>query len=167
MNPFQNIEEKAAWGNMDLFFKIHPHENELSVDLVLFPHGWKVGIVLESQQLEAYHVAYRTLCVMCVHDCACVEWQQHSAGDIMIRNIQLRHAGKYTCAVQTKVDSISIAVDLVVRGKLQQGTSSGHASVQNGNWPDMHFWPDTCFSLPMFKVSKHLNNLSYIGFRGR
>ncbi|XP_029630552.1 contactin-4-like isoform X1 [Salmo trutta] len=41
---------------------------------------------------------------------------QHSAGDIMIRNIQLRHAGKYTCAVQTKVDSISIAADLVVRG---------------------------------------------------
>ncbi|KAI3369536.1 hypothetical protein L3Q82_007746 [Scortum barcoo] len=44
--------------------------------------------------------------------------QQHSAGDIMIRNIQLRHAGKYTCAVQTKVDSISIAVDLVVRDHL-------------------------------------------------
>ncbi|XP_046882201.1 contactin-4 isoform X1 [Hypomesus transpacificus] len=41
---------------------------------------------------------------------------QHSAGDIMVRNIQLRHAGKYTCAVQTKVDSISIAADLVVRG---------------------------------------------------
>jgi len=35
----------------------------------------------------------------------------------MIRNIQLRHAGKYTCAVQTKVDSISIAADLVVRGE--------------------------------------------------
>ncbi|XP_013871250.1 contactin-4 isoform X1 [Austrofundulus limnaeus] len=41
---------------------------------------------------------------------------QRSAGDIMIRNIQLRHAGKYTCAVQTKVDSISIATDVVVRG---------------------------------------------------
>ncbi|XP_056112171.1 contactin-4 isoform X1 [Rhinichthys klamathensis goyatoka] len=41
---------------------------------------------------------------------------QHSAGDIMIRNIQLRHAGKYTCAVQTKVDSSSIATDLIVRG---------------------------------------------------
>uniref|UniRef100_A0A8D0D027 Contactin 3a, tandem duplicate 1 n=1 Tax=Sander lucioperca TaxID=283035 RepID=A0A8D0D027_SANLU len=39
-----------------------------------------------------------------------------SAGDIMIRNIQLRHAGKYTCAVQTKVDSVSIATDVVVRG---------------------------------------------------
>jgi hypothetical protein len=35
----------------------------------------------------------------------------------MIRNVQLKHAGKYTCAVQTKVDSISIAADLVVRGK--------------------------------------------------
>ncbi|XP_030634256.1 contactin-4 [Chanos chanos] len=41
---------------------------------------------------------------------------QHSAGDIMIRNVQLRHAGKYTCAVQTKVDSSSIATDLIVRG---------------------------------------------------
>ncbi|XP_057194880.1 contactin-4 isoform X2 [Triplophysa rosa] len=40
----------------------------------------------------------------------------HSAGDIMIRNIQLSHAGKYTCAVQTKVDSSSIATDLIVRG---------------------------------------------------
>lgn len=35
----------------------------------------------------------------------------------MIRNIQLSHAGKYTCAVQTKVDSVSIATDVVVRGK--------------------------------------------------
>lgn len=40
----------------------------------------------------------------------------------MIRNIQLRHAGKYTCAVQTKVDSISIAVDLVVRGEPQHSS---------------------------------------------
>uniref|UniRef100_H3DCJ7 Contactin 3a, tandem duplicate 1 n=1 Tax=Tetraodon nigroviridis TaxID=99883 RepID=H3DCJ7_TETNG len=42
-------------------------------------------------------------------------WQR-SAGDIMIRNIQPKHAGKYTCAVQTKVDSVSIATDVVVRG---------------------------------------------------
>lgn len=35
----------------------------------------------------------------------------------MIRNIQPKHAGKYTCAVQTKVDSVSIATDVVVRGK--------------------------------------------------
>lgn len=34
----------------------------------------------------------------------------------MIRNIQPKHAGKYTCAVQTKVDSVSIATDVVVRG---------------------------------------------------
>lgn len=37
----------------------------------------------------------------------------------MIRNIQLKHAGKYTCAVQTKVDSVSIATDVVVRGKYE------------------------------------------------
>ncbi|XP_026873742.2 LOW QUALITY PROTEIN: contactin-3 [Electrophorus electricus] len=39
-----------------------------------------------------------------------------SAGDIMIRNIRLRHAGRYTCAVQTNMDSASIATDVVVRG---------------------------------------------------
>uniref|UniRef100_A0A667X463 Contactin 3a, tandem duplicate 1 n=1 Tax=Myripristis murdjan TaxID=586833 RepID=A0A667X463_9TELE len=43
-------------------------------------------------------------------------FEKRSAGDIMIRNIQLRHAGKYTCAVQTKVDSVSIATDVIVRG---------------------------------------------------
>lgn len=37
----------------------------------------------------------------------------------MIRNIQMKHAGKYTCAVQTKVDSSSIATDLIVRGTIQ------------------------------------------------
>uniref|UniRef100_W5K543 Contactin 3a, tandem duplicate 1 n=1 Tax=Astyanax mexicanus TaxID=7994 RepID=W5K543_ASTMX len=38
------------------------------------------------------------------------------AGDIMIRNIQLIHAGRYTCAVQTNVDSASVATDVIVRG---------------------------------------------------
>lgn len=37
----------------------------------------------------------------------------------MIRNIQMKHAGKYTCAVQTKVDSSSVATDLIVRGTIQ------------------------------------------------
>lgn len=48
----------------------------------------------------------------------------------MIRNIQLRHAGKYTCAVQTKVDSISIALDLVVRGEAQRLNPRDHCRQQ-------------------------------------
>lgn len=71
---------------------------------------------LAAPYCSGVRAAHETLCA-CV--CSCAERQQHSAGDIMIRNIQLRHAGKYTCAVQTKVDSISIAVDLVVRGESQ------------------------------------------------
>ncbi|XP_036287989.1 contactin-3 isoform X1 [Pipistrellus kuhlii] len=39
-----------------------------------------------------------------------------SSGDLMIRNIQLKHAGKYVCVVQSAVDSVSSAADLVVRG---------------------------------------------------
>ncbi|CDQ76237.1 unnamed protein product [Oncorhynchus mykiss] len=68
-----------------------------------------------------------------------------SAGDIMIRNIQLRHAGKYTCAVQTKVDSVSIATDVVVRGapgppvefQVTEMTDST-ASLSWGPGPDNH-----------------------------
>ncbi|XP_045435466.1 contactin-4 isoform X1 [Pipistrellus kuhlii] len=41
---------------------------------------------------------------------------QDSAGDLMIRNIQLKHAGKYVCTVQTSVDQLSAAADLIVRG---------------------------------------------------
>lgn len=34
----------------------------------------------------------------------------------MIRSIQLKHAGKYVCMVQTSVDKLSAAADLIVRG---------------------------------------------------
>lgn len=44
-------------------------------------------------------------------------FQQSSSGDLMIRNIQLKHSGKYVCMVQTGVDSVSSAADLIVRGK--------------------------------------------------
>ncbi|KAL8212698.1 UNVERIFIED_CONTAM: Contactin-3 [Gekko kuhli] len=33
----------------------------------------------------------------------------------MIRNIQLKHSGKYVCMVKTEVDSVSSAADLIVR----------------------------------------------------
>uniref|UniRef100_A0A8D1EIC1 Contactin 3 n=1 Tax=Sus scrofa TaxID=9823 RepID=A0A8D1EIC1_PIG len=39
-----------------------------------------------------------------------------SSGDLMIRNIQLKHSGRYVCMVQTEVDNVSSAADLIVRG---------------------------------------------------
>uniref|UniRef100_A0A3B3VBD5 Contactin-4-like n=1 Tax=Poecilia latipinna TaxID=48699 RepID=A0A3B3VBD5_9TELE len=36
--------------------------------------------------------------------------------DLMVRNIQLRHSGKYVCMVHTDVDTLSAAADLIVRG---------------------------------------------------
>uniref|UniRef100_A0A8C6MCG0 Contactin 3a, tandem duplicate 1 n=1 Tax=Nothobranchius furzeri TaxID=105023 RepID=A0A8C6MCG0_NOTFU len=36
--------------------------------------------------------------------------------DLMVRNIQLRHSGKYVCMVHTEVDTVSAAADLIVRG---------------------------------------------------
>ncbi|XP_077781154.1 contactin-3 isoform X2 [Podarcis muralis] len=38
-----------------------------------------------------------------------------ASGDLMIRNIQLKHSGKYVCMVKTEVDSVSSAADLIVR----------------------------------------------------
>ncbi|EHB08407.1 Contactin-1 [Heterocephalus glaber] len=37
-------------------------------------------------------------------------------GELLIRNAQLRHAGRYTCTAQTIVDNSSASADLVVRG---------------------------------------------------
>ncbi|XP_014802090.1 PREDICTED: contactin-6 [Calidris pugnax] len=41
---------------------------------------------------------------------------RESVGDLMIRNIQLHHSGKYVCIVQTTLDSQSATVDIIVRG---------------------------------------------------
>jgi hypothetical protein len=35
----------------------------------------------------------------------------------MIRNIQLSHSGKYLCTVQTTLEHLSAAADIIVRGK--------------------------------------------------
>uniref|UniRef100_A0A4W3HD66 Contactin-3 n=1 Tax=Callorhinchus milii TaxID=7868 RepID=A0A4W3HD66_CALMI len=39
-----------------------------------------------------------------------------SSGDLMIRNIQLKHAGRYVCMVHTTVNRASAGGDLIVRG---------------------------------------------------
>uniref|UniRef100_A0A3Q3WSB8 Uncharacterized protein n=1 Tax=Mola mola TaxID=94237 RepID=A0A3Q3WSB8_MOLML len=39
-----------------------------------------------------------------------------AAGDLMIRNIQLYHAGKYICVVDTDVESLSAVAVLIVKG---------------------------------------------------
>uniref|UniRef100_A0A8C8BNB3 Contactin 6 n=1 Tax=Otus sunia TaxID=257818 RepID=A0A8C8BNB3_9STRI len=41
---------------------------------------------------------------------------RESVGDLMIRNIQLHHSGKYVCVVQTTLDSQSATGDIIVRG---------------------------------------------------
>ncbi|XP_053234135.1 contactin-6 isoform X1 [Podarcis raffonei] len=39
-----------------------------------------------------------------------------SVGDLMIRNIQLNHSGKYRCTVQTAMDNLSETAEIIVRG---------------------------------------------------
>uniref|UniRef100_A0A673J2A6 Contactin-3-like n=1 Tax=Sinocyclocheilus rhinocerous TaxID=307959 RepID=A0A673J2A6_9TELE len=39
-----------------------------------------------------------------------------TSGDLMIRNIQLKHAGKYVCVVDTDVESLSAVAILIVKG---------------------------------------------------
>ncbi|KAK2534585.1 hypothetical protein Q9966_007228 [Columba livia] len=41
---------------------------------------------------------------------------RESVGDLMIRNIQLHHSGKYVCMVQTTLDSQSATAEIIVRG---------------------------------------------------
>uniref|UniRef100_A0AAX7UNH7 Contactin 3a, tandem duplicate 2 n=1 Tax=Astatotilapia calliptera TaxID=8154 RepID=A0AAX7UNH7_ASTCA len=46
----------------------------------------------------------------------CHEVHYLSSGDLMIRNIQLYHAGKYICVVDTDVESLSAVAVLIVKG---------------------------------------------------
>lgn len=50
----------------------------------------------------------------------------------MIRNIQLKHAGKYVCVVDTDVESLSAAAILIVKGKRMTARDLGGAS--NVGW---------------------------------
>uniref|UniRef100_A0A674PPZ7 Contactin-3-like n=1 Tax=Takifugu rubripes TaxID=31033 RepID=A0A674PPZ7_TAKRU len=43
-------------------------------------------------------------------------FELRTAGDLMIRNIQLYHAGKYICVVDTDVESLSAVAILIVKG---------------------------------------------------
>ncbi|KAM8867425.1 contactin-3 isoform 2-T2 [Synchiropus picturatus] len=67
------------------------------------------------------------------------------AGDLMLRNVQLKHSGKYVCMVQTEVDTVSAAADLIVRGppgapESLVVTDIGDTTVQLswGSGPDNH-----------------------------
>ena len=42
---------------------------------------------------------------------------QESVGDLMIRNIQLNHSGKYLCTVKTALETFSAAAEVIVRGE--------------------------------------------------
>ncbi|XP_053174684.1 contactin-1a-like [Scomber japonicus] len=39
-----------------------------------------------------------------------------SNGELLIKNAQLKHAGRYTCTAQTPVDNVTVSAHLVVRG---------------------------------------------------
>uniref|UniRef100_A0A8D2LZR0 Contactin 6 n=1 Tax=Varanus komodoensis TaxID=61221 RepID=A0A8D2LZR0_VARKO len=43
-------------------------------------------------------------------------FERESVGDLMIRNIQLNHSGKYTCTVKTAMDILSETAEIIVRG---------------------------------------------------
>lgn len=54
-------------------------------------------------------------------------FQQSFSGDLMIRNIQLNHGGKYVCLVDTDVESLSADAILVVKGRNKLSSLCLHA----------------------------------------
>ncbi|XP_015243548.1 PREDICTED: contactin-4-like isoform X2 [Cyprinodon variegatus] len=67
------------------------------------------------------------------------------SGDLMVRNIQLRHSGKYVCMVHTEIDTVSAAAELTVRGPPGAPESPVVSSITDttvqlswGSGPDNH-----------------------------
>lgn len=46
----------------------------------------------------------------------CVLQGHEHSGDLLIKNIQVRHAGHYTCTAQTIVDNATVEADVFVKG---------------------------------------------------
>lgn len=72
----------------------------------------------------------------------------------MIRNIQLKHAGKYVCVVDTDVESLSVAAILIVKGKRATARHLGELQMQG---LDLEGKPDrrtlkcfACFAKEMY-----------------
>lgn len=49
--------------------------------------------------------------------CAFFVQNGSSNGALLIKNAQLKHAGRYTCMAQTPIDNATESAQLVVRGK--------------------------------------------------
>lgn len=69
-------------------------------------------LLVETENSDSINVAFTIVCFDIIIRC----FAQGSSGDLMIRNVQLKHSGKYVCMVHTAVDSVSAAADLIVRG---------------------------------------------------
>ncbi|RXN38388.1 contactin-4-like protein [Labeo rohita] len=70
-----------------------------------------------------------------------------SSGDLMIRNVQLKHSGKYVCMVHTAVDSVSAAADLIVREPFVFPSSSEGSLSLVLNIKHVAFCGQTCLTL--------------------
>lgn len=51
------------------------------------------------------------------HLLCCSVQNGSSKSELLIKNAQLKHAGRYTCTAQTPVDNVTASAQLVVRGE--------------------------------------------------
>ncbi|KAI4576700.1 hypothetical protein MJT46_002535 [Ovis ammon polii x Ovis aries] len=101
---------------------IHYQRNFMMMYVWSYVPGTAV-LVLKIQHIQLYGKMYLSYNkyhligekVTDLNDCYfCL--QLDSNGELLIRNAQLKHAGRYTCTAQTIVDNSSASADLVVRG---------------------------------------------------
>lgn len=77
---------------------------ENTVLSLTFPHCRR-----HHSQLSLFPLTYTKLC--------CSLQNGSSNGELLIKNAQLKLAGRYTCTAQTPVDNVTASAHLVVRGE--------------------------------------------------
>lgn len=80
---------------------------------------WPDNFALLSTQWEillpdaqCYARSSINCCLLC-----CFVQNGSSNGELLIKNAQLKHAGRYTCTAQTPIDNVTASAHLVVRGE--------------------------------------------------
>uniref|UniRef100_A0A673B531 Contactin-1a-like n=1 Tax=Sphaeramia orbicularis TaxID=375764 RepID=A0A673B531_9TELE len=76
------------------------HDSLLDITFIWSLEGQVIDLHKDSQHYERTPVRHN----------------ESSNGTLLIKNAQLKHAGRYSCTAQTPVDNVTASADLVVRG---------------------------------------------------
>lgn len=90
----------------------------LRLDRRLLRHQllYRLGPLWAAQGKQMNYRCCWNVSIICKSDVDVYSQGHESSGDLLIKNVQVKHAGRYSCTVQTIVDNATAEADVFVKG---------------------------------------------------